>query len=95
MDILSVMILTVPILFPAVVAMGFDPIWFGVIYVLCCEMAVMTPPIGMLCFVLADVTGVPLNTFFRGVIPFVGMIAVCIALLMGFPQIATFLPSTM
>lgn len=96
MDALAMVLLTIPILFPLVTAMGFDPIWFGVIIVLVAEMGAMTPPVGINVYVLSGIAKeIPLETIFKGALPFVLCVLVCISLLMLFPQIALLLPSLM
>ena len=95
LDIFAAIVLTIPVIFPLVMKMGFDPIWFGVIIVLVMEMGLITPPVGLNVFALAGVTGVPLHVTFRGVLPFVGAMIACILLLALFPQIALFIPSLM
>jgi len=96
MNIGPIILLTLPIFFPTVVALGFDPIWFGVIMVIMMEMGQITPPIGMNVFAIAGVArDVPMWTIFKGIFPFVIMQALMIAILIVFPQIATWLPSLM
>jgi len=95
LDIMSAVILTIPVLFPVVISLGFDPLWYGVMLVILIEMGLVTPPVGMDAFVLSGVTGIPLSTIFRGVAPFLLAAVVCIILLAIFPQIVLFLPSTM
>jgi C4-dicarboxylate transporter DctM subunit len=95
LDVISAVVLTVPILYPSVVAMGYDPIWFGVIIVLLVEMGVVTPPVGINVYVLGPMVNVPLGVIFKGIVPFCVAIIVCIIMLIIFPQIALFLPSTM
>ena len=95
MDIMPCIILTIPILFPVVVALGFDPIWYGVIMVLVIEMGMITPPVGINVFILSGVTGIPISTVFRGVWPFVAAELICILIITVFPQIALFIPSHM
>ena len=96
MDTIAMIILTVPIFYPVAMALGFDPIWFGVIIVLTMEMGLITPPVGINVFVISGVAkGVPLETIFRGIVPYLIAMIVCVAILTAFPQIATFLPSTM
>ncbi|KPK21506.1 MAG: C4-dicarboxylate ABC transporter permease [Nitrospira bacterium SG8_3] len=95
LEIFSSILLTVPILFPSILAMGFDPIWFGVIMVRVMEIGLITPPIGMNVFMLAGVTDTPLGTIFRGIVPFVIADFVHVALLVIFPQISLYLPQTM
>jgi TRAP-type C4-dicarboxylate transport system permease large subunit len=94
MDSLAMIMLTVPIFYPAVIALGFDPIWFGVIMVLVVEMGVITPPVGINVYVVKGIAkGVPLETVFKGAWPFLLAELVMVGILMLFPQIATFLPS--
>ena len=95
MDIIPAIVLTVPILVPVIIALGFDPIWYGVIMILVMEMGMITPPIGMNVFILAGVTGTPIGTIFRGVWPFVAAELACIIILTCFPQIALFIPGMM
>jgi tripartite ATP-independent transporter DctM subunit len=95
LDIFAAIVLTIPVIFPLVIKMGYDPIWFGVIMVLVMEMGLITPPVGLNVFALAGVTKIPLHVIFRGVLPFVLAMVVCIILLVIFPQIALFLPSLM
>ncbi len=96
MDALAMIMLTVPIFFPVVQALGFDPIWFGVIIVLVTEMGVITPPVGVNVYVVHGVAkDVPLETIFRGVMPMLLAMLVCNLLLIIFPQIALFLPNLM
>jgi len=93
MDALALITLTIPIFYPVVLALGFDPIWFGVIIVLVTEMGVITPPVGVNVYVIKGIAkDVPLETIFKGVLPFLGALLVAIGILMAFPQIATFLP---
>jgi tripartite ATP-independent transporter DctM subunit len=94
MDALALITLTVPIIFPLVKSLGFDPIWFGVIIVLITEMGVITPPVGVNVYVIKGIAGgVPLETIFKGIIPFLVALIVAAIILVVFPQIATFLPS--
>ncbi len=93
MDALAMITLTIPILYPLVMSLGFDPIWFGVIIVLVTEMGVITPPVGINVYVIKSISkDVPLETIFKGIFPFLGAILIAIALLLAFPQIATILP---
>jgi len=95
LDVMSAIIITIPVLFPAIIAMGYDPFWFGVIIMLVVEMGVITPPIGMDVFVLSSAIKVPALTIFKGVWPFVVAIVVCVIILLAVPWIATVIPSTM
>jgi len=94
MDSMGLIVLTIPIFFPVAMRLGFDPIWFGVIVVLVAEMGVISPPEGVNVFVIKSIApGVPLQSIFKGVLPFLAAMIVCTAIIMAFPIIATFLPS--
>ena len=96
MDCYAIMILMVPILFPVIQAMHFNPIWFGVIMVIVLEVGLITPPVGLNVFVISGaVPDVPLTTIFKGVWPFLIAAVVCITLIIFFPEIVYFLPSKM
>ena len=93
---LSMILLTVPVLFPVVTALGYDPIWFGIFMVLAAELSYITPPMGMNVFVMRVVAReVPVQTVFKGVLPFVAMDLVRLALIVFIPAIALYIPSTM
>jgi tripartite ATP-independent transporter DctM subunit len=94
MDAMALVVLTVPVIFPVVVRLGFNPIWFGVIIVLVSEAGVITPPVGVNVYVIKGIApDVPLETIFRGIFPFLIAIAVNIIILVAFPQLALFLPN--
>lgn len=96
MEGLSIMVLAVPIVFPIVINLGFDPIWFGIIITLTMEMSLITPPVGVNVFVLKGVAkDIPMSTMFKGIIPFWIAMLFCIIVLLIFPEIVTFLPDTM
>jgi TRAP-type C4-dicarboxylate transport system permease large subunit len=89
-------ILTVPIIFPVITTLGFDPIWFGVIIVMTVELGLIHPPVGMNVFVIKSVVrDVGIGTIFVGVIPFVVTDIVRLAILIAFPTISTYLPEHM
>ena len=93
MEELSMILLTVPVFFPLVVGMGFDPVWFGIIIVVVVEIGLISPPVGMNMFVLRTlIPGVPLGTIFRGVMPFVAADVVRLGILVAFPWISLWLP---
>jgi C4-dicarboxylate transporter, DctM subunit len=93
---MSMILLTLPILFPLVVARGIDPVWFGVLVVTLIEVALITPPVGMNVYMLAgQLPKVPLATVFRGTAAFVSADIVRLALLLAFPILALWLPSVM
>jgi tripartite ATP-independent transporter DctM subunit len=96
MDAMAMVILTVPIIFPAITALGFDPIWFGVIIVMTVELGLIHPPVGMNVFVIKTVVkDVSFSTIFMGVLPFVATDLVRLAILIVVPEIATWLPGRM
>lgn len=96
LDGLAMLVITIPIYHPVVMALGFDPIWFGVIAVIVIEMGMITPPVGLNVFVVSNVArDVPLRTIFRGVMPFLLAMMTCLALIVMFPQIALMIPNSM
>lgn len=93
---LSMILLTVPVLFPIVTALGYDPIWFGIFMVLAAELSYITPPMGINVFVIRTVArDVPVQTVFAGVLPFVVMDLVRLAVLIFVPATALLIPNTM
>jgi len=96
MDSLAMIMLTIPIFFPVITALGYDPIWFGVIIVLVTGMGVITPPVGINVYVVAGVArDVPLHVIFRGAVRLLAAQVVTAILLILFPQIALWLPAMM
>ncbi len=96
MDAMAMIVLTIPIIFPVVTALGFDPIWFGVIIVMTVELGLIHPPVGMNVFVIKSVVkDVKISTIFKGVIPFVITDILRLAILIAFPIISTYLPERM
>jgi tripartite ATP-independent transporter DctM subunit len=100
MDALAFVMLTIPIFFPVVSSLGYDPIWFGIIIVMVTEMGVITPPVGINVYVVYGVAKtvmgeVPLETIFKGILPFLVAVAVGIIILIAFPQIVLLLPNIM
>ncbi|HOP47081.1 MAG TPA: TRAP transporter large permease [Desulfobacteraceae bacterium] len=95
-DALALILLTIPIFYPVVTSMGYDPIWFGVIIVLVTQMGVITPPVGVNVYIVNGIAkDVPLMTIFRGAVPFLIAIILCSLIMIPFPQIALFLPKLM
>jgi tripartite ATP-independent transporter DctM subunit len=93
MDALGMILLTIPIFYPVAVAIGYDPIWFGVVIVLVTELGVITPPVGINVYVVSGIAkNVPLEVIFKGAFPFVITLVTYITLMVVFPQIALFLP---
>jgi len=96
MDAFAMIMLTIPIFFPVAVALGYDPIWFGVVIVLISEMGVITPPVGINVYVVYGVAkDVPLEVIFKGVLPMLLALLICNLIILLFPQIALFLPGLM
>ncbi len=92
---IPMMILTVPLLYPAMVALGFDPIWFGVFVVMMMALGAISPPIGMDAFIVSGLSGVPVTRIYKGLVPFIIADIVVILLCCFWPQIVTWLPYVM
>jgi C4-dicarboxylate transporter, DctM subunit len=89
---LSMILLTVPIFFPLVVGLGFDPIWFGIVIVMVVELGLISPPVGMNLFVVQSMLKVPVGTLYRWITPFVLADVLRLALIAAVPALALFLP---
>ena len=95
MDSMAIVLLTIPVFFPMILNLGFDPIWFGILVVRVTEMGLITPPVGLNVYIIKGITGVPMGTIFRGLKPFL-IADICeIIFLIAFPQITLFLPGLM
>lgn len=90
-------ITTVPVIFPVVMALGYDPIWFGVVVTMLVEIALISPPDGTVLYVLQGMRrdGGQISEVFKGVLPFVGVYILAVLVLMVFPGIALWLPSVL
>ena len=106
MDAIGMLILTLPVVYPAVIALGYDPIWFGIIVVKMAEICLITPPIGLNCFIVAGVSrdlkdengkslAIPLQDVFRGIGPFFVADVITVGVLLAFPESVLWLPSLM
>jgi len=95
LDTLGMILLTVPIFFPVIVQLGFDPIWFGVLICMMAELGMVTPPVAINVYVVQGVTKVPMEDIFRGVLPFIFVYLIAIGFIVAFPEISLFLPRTM
>lgn len=95
MDQMAILILTVPVMVPAIKALGFDPVWFGVLVVVTAEVGMITPPLGMNVFVVSRYSGRPLSEIFRGVVPHIVAHLLVIVLMVAVPGIVLWLPSTL
>ncbi len=93
MDAIGMLLLTLPVVYPAVISLGYSPIWFGIIVVKMCEVCLITPPVGLNCYVVNAVRpDIPLGDVFRGIAPFFGADVATVALFLAFPEIVTWLP---
>ncbi|MGD9086336.1 MAG: TRAP transporter large permease subunit, partial [Desulfobacterales bacterium] len=96
LDAISMMVLTMPVIYPVIINLGFNPIWFGVIAVLMMEAGLLTPPMGLNVFTVAGVAkDVPLESIYRGILPFLISIFVVVFFIILFPKLAIFLPNMM
>ena len=96
MSSMAMIILTVPIFFPVIMSLGFDPLWFGILIVRVCEVGVITPPVGMNVYIIHGIAkDIPMSTIFRGIVPFLIADVCHIAMLVAIPQLSLFLPSLM
>ncbi|MAC79161.1 MAG: C4-dicarboxylate ABC transporter permease [Rhodobacteraceae bacterium] len=96
LDGLAMLVVTIPIYYPVILALGFDPIWFGVVAVIVIEMGMITPPVGLNVFVVRGVSGgVPLTTIFAGVLPFLIAMLLTLLLIILIPGIALLIPNSM
>lgn len=96
LDAFSMLVITLPIMYPTVISLGFDPIWFGILCVKMCEIGLITPPVGLNVYVIAGIDrDTPLEQIFRGAWWFVAMEVISTLLLFFFPIIVTWLPDTM
>jgi TRAP-type C4-dicarboxylate transport system permease large subunit len=95
MDSMAIVLLAIPVFFPLIVDLDFNPIWFGILVVRVTEMGLITPPVGLNVFIIRGISGVPIGTIFRGVFPLLVADALQVAFLIAFPQITLFLPNMM
>ena len=96
MDAIGMLLLTLPVVYPAVMALGYDSIWFGIIVVKMAEICLITPPIGLNCFVVNGVRpDIPLTTVFRGILPFFVADVITVGVFIAFPELILWLPKTM
>jgi len=95
LDQIAILVLTVPIVAPLVSSLGFDLIWFGVIKIVTAELGMVTPPLGLNCFVVSKYSRTPVQDVFRGTLPHVAAHLVVLAVLLLFPALSLWLPSQM
>ncbi|MDK2868055.1 MAG: hypothetical protein PWP51_1070 [Clostridiales bacterium] len=92
---MGTMLLTLPLVLPLMIEMGYDPIWFGVVLVMLLEVGLITPPVGLNCFIASGTSGIPLSKVFKGAMPLLAMAMLGILLMIVFPQIVLWLPTMM
>ncbi len=96
MDAIGMLLLTLPVVYPAVIGLGYDPIWFGIVVVKMCEVCLITPPIGLNCYVVAGVRpDIPLQEVFRGIGPFFIADVITLGVFLAWPEVITWLPDLM
>jgi len=95
LDVGSILLLTMPTLFPLAMTLGFDPVWFGVVMAVNLEIAVMTPPFGLNLYVLRDISNIPMKDIIFGALPFVGIYIIGLILVAAFPPLALWLVTSM
>ena len=95
-DMVAALFITLPVIFPAMMKLGFDPIWFGVLIVMQCEIALISPPFGLSLFIVKGIVkDITLQELIRGIFPFFIVDLIVLAIYIAFPQVALFLPRTM
>ena len=85
LDLIGAMLITLPLIFPLIVSLGYDPVWFGILVVLLLEIGLVTPPVGMNLFITSQKSGVPVRDVLLGTVPYVAILLVAVALLIAFP----------
>lgn len=95
MDSMAIILLTIPVFYPLILQLGFNPIWFGILMVRVTEMGLITPPVGLNVFIIKGITNVPMKTVFKGVYPFLLADLLEVILLIAIPQLTLFLPNLM
>jgi tripartite ATP-independent transporter DctM subunit len=95
MDEIAILVIMTPMMYPIIIELGYDGVWFGVLTIMMLLTGLLTPPIGLITFVVSGLTGIPLGKIFRGLTPFWLTLCFAIALVIAFPQLATWLPNAM
>ena len=95
MDEIAILVIMTPIMYPVIISLGYSGVWFGVLTIMMLLTGLLMPPVGLITFVVAGVTRIPLSDVFRGIFPFVAALAVAIMLVIFFPGLATWLPDLM
>jgi TRAP-type C4-dicarboxylate transport system permease large subunit len=93
---IAIFVLTLPVVYPLITMLGFDGVWFGVVMILVMNIGLLTPPMGLSVYIISGVAkDIPASRIFRGVIPMLGMMVICLVLIVVFDEIVTFLPELM
>ena len=95
LETISIILITTPIVLPALDALGIDPIWYGVLLMINLELALITPPVGMNLFVIKGIANAPMGEVVRGIVPYVGLMLLGLLLMLVFPSLSTWVPATM
>jgi len=93
LEVVSIIMITIPIFFPVILKLGIDPIWFGIIFTINMELALITPPVGLNLYVIMGLAKTNLGEILRGAWPFMILLALSIAIVMIFPSLALWLPA--
>jgi C4-dicarboxylate transporter DctM subunit len=86
---------TIPIFFPLIVSLGFDPVWFGIVFTVNTQLGLITPPLGIDLFAVTNVFKIPTRDLLRGVAPFFTILLIFLVIIIAFPQLSLWLPSQM
>jgi C4-dicarboxylate transporter DctM subunit len=95
LETIAIILITTPVILPAMTHLGIHPIWYGVLLMINLELALITPPVGMNLFTIKAVTKAPIGVIISGALPYVILIFVCLGMVMAWPQLALWLPGTM
>jgi len=95
LEVISIIFIVLPLLHPIILALGLDPIWYAIVFTLNMEIALITPPVGMVLYVMTGILRRPITELMQGVLPFVFVLAACLVVLMAFPQLTLWLPSVL
>lgn len=93
LEVISIIFIVLPLIHPIVISLGLDPFWYAVVFILNMEIALITPPVGMVLYVMTGISKRPITEMIQGVTPFVGLLILCLILLMAFPGITLWLPN--
>lgn len=95
LEVISIIFIVLPLLHPIILSLGLDPVWYAIIFTLNMEIALITPPVGMVLYVMTGILRRPITELIRGVMPFVVVLVVCLAILIAFPSLSVWLPSVL